>query len=95
MAPTPTHCPLIDITREDGIRNTCRNFEEISTFSRRLLRRNDTSRKVVGSSPDEALGFTQPLTEMSTRSRKIVFLGSRAGPVRRADKLIAICEPIV
>jgi hypothetical protein len=32
-----------------------------------------------------ALGFTQPLTEMSTR----------AWPVRRADNLAAICEPIV
>jgi hypothetical protein len=27
------------------------------------------------------LGFTQTLTEMSTRSRKIMFLGSRARPV--------------
>jgi hypothetical protein len=26
----------------------------------------------------EALGFTQPLTEMSTRSIKIMFLGSKA-----------------
>jgi hypothetical protein len=33
-------------------------------------------------------GFTQPLTEMSTRSREIMFLGSRA------DNLTAICEPI-
>jgi hypothetical protein len=32
-----------------------------------------------------ALGSTQPLTEMSTRMR----------PARRADNLIAICEPIV
>jgi hypothetical protein len=40
-------------------------------------------------------GFTQPLTEMSTRSRKIMFLGSRARPVRRADNLTSICEPIV
>jgi hypothetical protein len=32
---------------------------------------------------------------MSTRSRKIMFLGSRARPVRRADKLTAICEPVV
>jgi hypothetical protein len=39
--------------------------------------------------------FTQPLTEMSTRSRKIMFLGSRARPVHGADNLIAICEPIV
>jgi hypothetical protein len=39
--------------------------------------------------------LSEPLTEMSTRSRKIMFLGSRARPVRRADSLIAICEPIV
>jgi hypothetical protein len=32
---------------------------------------------------------------MSTRSRKIMFLGSRARPVRRAENLTAICEPIV
>jgi hypothetical protein len=30
-------------------------------------------------------GFTQLLTEMSTTSREIIFLGSRARPVRRAD----------
>jgi hypothetical protein len=29
---------------------------------------------------------------MSTRSRKILFLGKRARLVRRADKLAAICE---
>jgi hypothetical protein len=28
-------------------------------------------------------------------SRKIMFLGSRALPVRRADNLAVICEPIV
>jgi hypothetical protein len=39
--------------------------------------------------------FTQPLTEMSTRSRRIMFLESRARPVRRADSLTAICEPTV
>jgi hypothetical protein len=39
--------------------------------------------------------MTQPLTEMSTRSRKIMFLGSKARPVRRADNLTAICEPTV
>jgi hypothetical protein len=36
------------------------------------------------------LGFTQSLTEMSTRSRKIMFLWSRVLPVRRADNLAAI-----
>jgi hypothetical protein len=35
------------------------------------------------------------LTEMSARSRNIMFLGSRAHPVRRADNLTAICEPNV
>jgi hypothetical protein len=39
----------------------------------------------------QALGFTQPLIEMSTRSRKIMFLR----PVRKADNLTAICEPTV
>jgi hypothetical protein len=38
---------------------------------------------------------TQLLTKMSTRNRKIIFLESRALTVRRADKLTAICEPIV
>jgi hypothetical protein len=41
------------------------------------------------------MGFTQPLTEMSIRSRKILFLGSRARAVRKANNLTAICEPIV
>jgi hypothetical protein len=64
-----------------------------------------TSRKIAGSRPDEvkkffpiqlilsaALGprFTQPLTKMSTRSRKIMFLGSKARPVRMADNLTTI-----
>jgi hypothetical protein len=39
--------------------------------------------------------FTQPLTEMSFGSRKTMFLGSRARPVRKADNFTAICEPIV
>jgi hypothetical protein len=42
------------------------------------------------------LGFTQPLTEMSTRNIKIIrFLGSKVRLVRRADNLTAIYEPIV
>jgi hypothetical protein len=32
---------------------------------------------------------------MSTRGRKIMFQGSRSWPVRRADNLADICEPIV
>jgi hypothetical protein len=35
------------------------------------------------------------LTEMSTKSRKIMFWGSRAREVRKVDNLIAICELIV
>jgi hypothetical protein len=42
-----------------------------------------------------ALEFTQPLTEMDTRSRKIMFWGSRVLPVRMADIFTASCEPIV
>jgi hypothetical protein len=41
------------------------------------------------------LGFTQPLTEMSIRSREIMFLRNRVRQARRADYLTAICEPIV
>jgi hypothetical protein len=36
-----------------------------------------------------------PLTEMSNKNRKTMFLGSRAQPVRRADNLTAICVAIV
>jgi hypothetical protein len=32
---------------------------------------------------------------MSTRSGKKMFVGSRARPLRRADNLVAVCEPIV
>jgi hypothetical protein len=38
-----------------------------------------------------ALGFTQSLIEMSTR----IFLESKAWEARKADSLIAICEPNV
>jgi hypothetical protein len=42
------------------------------------------------------LGFTQPLTEMSTGNiKKNMFLGSKVHPVRGADNLIAVYEPIV
>jgi hypothetical protein len=39
--------------------------------------------------------FTQLLREMSTRSRKILFLGSRGRSVRKADNITSICEPTV
>jgi hypothetical protein len=70
------------------------------------LRHCATSRKVAGLIPDEviecfsspnpasrtmALGSTQPLTEMSTRNLP----GGRGRPVRGADNLTTICEPIV
>jgi hypothetical protein len=69
-----------------------------------------TNQKVAGSINDEViffsiylifpttlgLGLTQLLTDMSTRNIKIMlFLGSKVRPVRRADNLTAICEPIV
>jgi hypothetical protein len=38
-----------------------------------------------------AVGFTQPLTEMSTRNLP----GCKGWPVRKADNFNAICEPIV
>jgi hypothetical protein len=38
-----------------------------------------------------ALGSTEPLAEMSTRNHP----GGKGRPVRGADNLIAICEPIV
>jgi hypothetical protein len=45
--------------------------------------------------PHDALGFTQPITEISTKNRKIMFLGNKLRQVRRADSLAAIYEPIV
>jgi hypothetical protein len=40
-------------------------------------------------------GVYLSLTEMSTRSSTIMFLGSRELSVRRADNLTTICELIV
>jgi hypothetical protein len=44
-----------------------------------------------------ALGFIQPLTEMSTGNteKKKIFLGSKVRLVRWADNLIAIYEPVI
>jgi hypothetical protein len=65
-----------------------------------------TSWKVMGSIPDEVIGFfnwpspssctmalgsTHPLTEMSTRNLP----GDKGRPTRKADNLTAICEPTV
>jgi hypothetical protein len=70
------------------------------------LRHYATSWKVAGSIPDEVIGFfswpdpfswtmalgsTKPLTEMSTRNHP----GGIGQPVRKADNLSTICEPIV
>jgi hypothetical protein len=70
------------------------------------LKHYATSREIAGSIPDEIIGFfnwpnlssrtmalgsTQPVTEMSTRN----FPGGKVQPVREADNLTAICEPIV
>jgi hypothetical protein len=41
----------------------------------------------------QALWVTHPLTELSTRNRKM-FLGSKVRPVLKADTLTAICDPI-
>jgi hypothetical protein len=42
------------------------------------------------------MGFTQPLTAMSTGNiKKKMFLGSKVQFVRGADNLTAIYEPIV
>jgi hypothetical protein len=44
----------------------------------------------------QAMGFTQPLREMSTRNIKIImFLGSKVRRVRWVDNLTAIYEPVV
>jgi hypothetical protein len=43
------------------------------------------------SSCNMALGWTQPLTEMSTRNLR----GGKGRTARKADKLTAICEPTV
>jgi hypothetical protein len=39
--------------------------------------------------------FTQHLTEMSTGSREIIFLRSKALPARKVGNLTAISDPIV
>jgi hypothetical protein len=66
------------------------------------LRHYATTRKVAGSRSDEVNEFSSfylilpaVLTEKSTRSREIMFLGSKVRPVRMVDNLTAICEPTV
>jgi hypothetical protein len=84
----------------------CRCWVRIS-----VCRHYATSRKVASSRLDEmneffsiylilpaALGpgvYSASNRNLSTRNRKIMFLGSRARSVRRADNLTTICEPTV
>jgi hypothetical protein len=82
----------------------CKNEQVKERFSR--LRHYATSRNVVGSNPDEVIGFlnfpnpsirtvalgpTQPLIEMSTRNLP----GGKGLSARKADNHTAICDPIV
>jgi hypothetical protein len=57
----------------------------------------DPMRRIIFFKLPNPSGRTRPwgLTEISTRSRKIMFLGSRARSVRRTDNRNVICEPIV
>jgi hypothetical protein len=48
--------------------------------------------RALGSVVVKALGFTQSLTEVSTRSRKIMCLGSRARPVRQLYRWITLTK---
>jgi hypothetical protein len=51
----------------------------------------DFSINVILPARTMALGSTQPIREMSTRNPP----GGKGGPVRKTNKLTAICEPIV
>jgi hypothetical protein len=81
------------------------NHDLINVYDFRL-RHHATSWKVVGSIPDEVIGFfslpnpssrtvalgsTRPLTEMSTRKLP----EGKGRPARKTDKLTPIFEPIV
>jgi hypothetical protein len=67
------------------------------------LRHYATNWKVVGSILVEVIflnlliasGRSRPVTEMSTRYIKIMFLGIKVRRVRKSDNLTAICEPTV
>jgi hypothetical protein len=59
-----------------------------------LMRSINFFNLLVPSSCAMAMGFTQPLTEMSTR-RSFYLSGGKAWPARKADNLTAICEPVV
>jgi hypothetical protein len=87
-----------------------RHFTQVRVLSSGILRNVNTTLQAGRSrvrdpmkcmkflnlpNPSSRIRFTQPLTEMSTRSRKIMFLGNRMRSVRRTDSNTAICEPIV
>jgi hypothetical protein len=55
-----------------------------------LMRSLDFSGDLILPAALMALGFTQPLTEMSTR----ILPGGKGRPARKADNLTTICEPI-
>jgi hypothetical protein len=77
-----------------NILNIC--FKSCKCYQPRIFQSNQAaSNSLQLPAAIVALGLTQPLTEMSTKSRKIMFLESKVRPVRRADNLAAICEPIV
>jgi hypothetical protein len=77
------------------------------TCERSWLKHYATNRRVAGSSLDEVIEFFQftlsfqpqygpGVYSASNRNEcQKMFLGSRARPARKADNLIAICEPIV
>jgi hypothetical protein len=80
--------------------------KQSDNFIYRWLRHYAKSLKVLGSIPDEVIGFfnwpnpssrtmvlgsTQPLTEMSTKNLP----GGKGQPERKADNLTTVCEPII
>jgi hypothetical protein len=90
---------LMEIWRENGINNNNNNNNTILLtlllLLLLLLWAYSVSRKACGRVPLRSLNcfnlrnlssLAQPLTEMGTRSRKIMLLGSRARTARRADK---------
>jgi hypothetical protein len=97
------------LRKSGSVGNRTRNSSTFCDITPCTLMCYATNRKAADSRPHEVnefysiylilpaatgSGFTQPITEMSTRSRKM-FLGSRLRPVRRAHNLTSIREPIV
>jgi hypothetical protein len=95
---------------KDAMRCNCLDDKYDFVFAASVIKWHyATIRKIAGSIPYAMnyffmylilpaaldLEFTQPLIEMSTRNRKIMFLGSRARPMRKANNLAAVCKPNV